>query len=124
SREVPVIGPVPLSVVQIVAKTDRRERESDVVAQDMERVTPPSVAPHADIVQDLLEVQPDLQADLTLPLRRGGSRHIVLHPVGHGEEQIANRSDVEPKASGQTRELQTPRENVVALGGLHSSCSY
>ena len=61
---------MPLAVAQVVAHSYRGEREPDVVTEEMERVAPPRVPPHADVVQDPLEVQTDLEAELALVLDR------------------------------------------------------
>src|SRR4030095_6520864 len=114
SREVSAVGPVPLAVVQIVAKADRGERPSDVVAREVEHVAPPRVTGDFEILQDLLEVQTDLQAALALPLCRTPVR-VALGPVGHREEEIAERPDVEVEAAGQPTELQVHREDVVGI---------
>src|SRR5207249_4866742 len=95
SRPVPAVGPVPLAVVWIVAKADRGERPPDVVAREVERVAPPRVAGDAEIAQDLLEVQADLQTDLALALRHGSIR-VALGPVGHREEEIPERAMLSP----------------------------
>jgi hypothetical protein len=81
-------------VVQIVLESDSGEWESDVVEDDMEVVAPPRVTPHPKEVQDLLEVQTNLEANL--PLSESW-RHtgIELGAIGHGKEQIPERPDVE-----------------------------
>src|SRR5215831_17274289 len=63
---VAVAGAVPLAVVQVVLEAHRCEGESRVVYDDVHRIAPPGVAPHADGIQNLFEVEPDLEANLAL----------------------------------------------------------
>ena len=53
-------------MVQVVAEADRRERKPEVVEDDVETVAPPRVALHAEVVEDDLEIEADLETDLTL----------------------------------------------------------
>jgi hypothetical protein len=85
-------------VVQIVLESDRGEWESDVVEDDMEAVAPPRVAPHPKGIQDLLEVQANLEADLPFSEVRWPAG-IELGAIGHGKEQIPERPDVEAQTT-------------------------
>jgi len=85
---------MPAAVIQVVKVAPRGVRKSDVVEHDMQTVPPPLVPPHVEVVQYLLEVQPDLDSNLTLPVRIGG---IPLRPVRRGDQEILERPDVEPE---------------------------
>ena len=57
---------MPLAAVQVHAHPYRGEREPDVVTYEMKRVAPPRVPLHSEVVQDLLKVETDLEAELAL----------------------------------------------------------
>src|SRR5262245_8522631 len=88
SRVVPGVVSPPFLVVQIITEPDGRERQSYVVGEEVQRVAPPGVAPHPDVVQDGLQVQADLEAHLPLTLIRVVAP-VAFHAVGHGEEEIS-----------------------------------
>jgi len=57
---------VPLAAVYVHAHSDRGEREPDVVSEKMKRIAPPRVPLHSDVVQNLLKVETDLEAELAV----------------------------------------------------------
>ena len=99
---------MPLAVVQVDAHPERGVREPDVVAHDMERVAPPRVPLHPRVVQDLLQVQADLDAELALLFDRRGDP-VALGPVGDREEQPPQRPEVDTEPPAQPGELQIGR---------------
>src|SRR5215470_7524154 len=63
-ESVAVVRPRPLVVVQVVPDADRGERKPEVVEDDVQAVSPPGLARHAQVVEDHLEVETDLETDL------------------------------------------------------------
>ena len=64
-------GRTALTAVQADAHPYRGERVPAVVTYDMKRVAPPRVPLHSEVVQDLLKVETDLEAELALVFDRG-----------------------------------------------------
>src|SRR5438270_1272336 len=106
SVEIAAVGAAPSAVVEIVADADRGVRKAEVVRDEVERVAPPGVARHADGVQDLFQVQPDLQPDLPLLLGGGASRSVTLDTVREGHEEKAQRPHAQAKTIGDSRQLE------------------
>src|SRR5215470_1451783 len=103
-------------MVQVVAHSDGGEREPDVVTEEMKAVAPPGVPPHADVVQDLLEVQTHLEANQALVLDRRFDS-ITLGAVGDREEQPAQRPEVESQTPAEPGDLEIGRVGVMGIGG-------
>src|SRR5262245_40445651 len=87
SRKVPVVGAMPLIVIQVVAHADGRVRNPDVVTHNVERVPPPRIATRVDGIQHLLEIQADLETNQALLVGRSCVRDPVsLGRVRHREQ--------------------------------------
>jgi len=110
-----VIRPAPLAAVHVQAHSYRGEREPDVVTYQMKRVAPPRVPLHSDVVQDLLEIETDLEADLALVFDLGFDP-VTLGAVGDREEQPAQRPDVDSQTLAEPGELEIGRVDVVGVG--------
>src|SRR5207253_10951053 len=100
-----VIRTVPLAAVQVHAHPYRGEREPDVVTYEMKRVAPPGVPLHSEIVQDLLKVETDLEAELALVFDRGLDP-VTLGAVGDREDQPAQRPEVDSQTLAEPGELE------------------
>src|SRR6266853_1649282 len=111
---VSVVRPDPLVVVQVVSETDRRERKPEVVEDDVQAVAPPRVPLHPEVVQDDLEVEADLETDLTLA-QRGRTGRVALHVVRDREHQIAKRPDLEVEAVEHSGQMQVRRVDLVRV---------
>src|SRR5688572_8890819 len=109
-----VIRTAPLAAVQVQAHSYRGEREPDVVTYQMKRVAPPRVPLHSEVVQDLLKIETDLEADLALVFGLGFA--VTLGAVGDREEQPAQRPDVDSQTLAEPGELEIGRVDVVGVG--------
>jgi hypothetical protein len=105
---------VPLAVVHVIAHPDRGVREPDVITDEMKRVAPPRVPLHSDVVQNLLEVETNLDADQALFLdRRVGP--VTLGAIGGRQEQPAQRADVDSQTLCEPGKLEIGRVDVVVV---------
>src|SRR5262249_46805846 len=109
---VAVARPVPTAVLQVVLESDRGKRDSEVGDDDVQSIAPPRIPARAEGIQDLLEVQADLEADLPLAeiLLAAG---VELGAVGRREEEIPERPDVPVESAAHRRQLQVARQDLV-----------